>query len=460
LLQQNIKCGNSLIADEIIAGSKAFKWGGEFREIMTDGGFDILIGNPPWGADISTIEKGYLCNKYDVGKQNMNSFELFLKQSIMLLKEGGVIGFLIPRNFIRSGQYSELRRTFLEKFAIHHIIDFKKFPEVTQECVTIIATKGVDQTLTKRNKNNIEVGDGRKISQKIFLQLPRSVLNLKLDNKKFKILKKIEMGKKLGEIIKVDRGEEISKNGGVIKCPFCNKWSFASKKERKDCPSCGNEFVVLNAPKDNIISKEKIGLFNPILIGEDFSRYRILRRHYIDSNREGILFKSAGIYKSPKLIMMAVSPTFIIAFDESENVILTKNNYSIRIRKEVDINPKYILAILNSKLYHFYQDSLYTLGAEYTIFISQEYLKEVRILDPSNFSATQKIRYSNLIETVDKMLSLNNRLNDISDKKTDERVRIEEEIKKRDNEIDELVYAVHNITEEDKKIIEVSLKEK
>ena len=62
------------------------------------------------------------------------------------------------------------------------------------------------------------------------------------------------------------------------------------------------------------------------------------------------------------------------------------------------------------------------------------------------------------ISLLDKMLSLNKRLNEIGDKKTDERERIEEEIKKTDVEIDELVYKIYGITEAEKKIIEESLR--
>jgi hypothetical protein len=60
-----------------------------------------------------------------------------------------------------------------------------------------------------------------------------------------------------------------------------------------------------------------------------------------------------------------------------------------------------------------------------------------------------------LITLVDKMLSLNKRLNEIGDKKTDERAKIEEEIKHTDSEIDELVYKIYGITDEEKKIIEL-----
>jgi rRNA pseudouridine-1189 N-methylase Emg1 (Nep1/Mra1 family) len=62
------------------------------------------------------------------------------------------------------------------------------------------------------------------------------------------------------------------------------------------------------------------------------------------------------------------------------------------------------------------------------------------------------------IELVDKMLSLNKRLNEIGDKMIDERERIEKEIKKTDNEIDELFYNIYGITESEKKIIDENLK--
>lgn len=62
-----------------------------------------------------------------------------------------------------------------------------------------------------------------------------------------------------------------------------------------------------------------------------------------------------------------------------------------------------------------------------------------------------------IIYLVDKMLSLNKRLNEIGEKKTEERARIEDEIKRTDKEIDELVYKLYGITNDERKIIEESL---
>ena len=62
-LNENIKCGNSLIDDPDVAGNKAFKWEQEFREVFANGGFDVVISNPPYGAKFTKSEIVYY-NKY------------------------------------------------------------------------------------------------------------------------------------------------------------------------------------------------------------------------------------------------------------------------------------------------------------------------------------------------------------------------------------------------------------
>ena len=91
-LEQNIKCGNSLIDDEKTAGDKAFKWEEEFKEIMKEGGFDVVIGNPPYGAKLAGKEKVFRKMRYKDDKTG-NTAALFILKGLELVKEGGFLAY-------------------------------------------------------------------------------------------------------------------------------------------------------------------------------------------------------------------------------------------------------------------------------------------------------------------------------------------------------------------------------
>src|SRR3989338_584627 len=66
-MKDNIKCGNSLIDDSRIAGDKAFNWPAQFPEAFRKGGYDVIIGNPPYGADLGEKDRNWLEEKYGTG---------------------------------------------------------------------------------------------------------------------------------------------------------------------------------------------------------------------------------------------------------------------------------------------------------------------------------------------------------------------------------------------------------
>ena len=113
------------------------------------------------------------------------------------------------------------------------------------------------------------------------------------------------------------------------------------------------------------------------------------------------------------------------------------------LKKSEESDLKYITAILNSKLINYYYKNY---------FITIDVLKNALLELP--IASADRNTTANISEKVKKIEELNKRLNEMGDKKTDERARIEEEIKKVDKEIDELVYKLYGITEEEKKIIE------
>ena len=89
-LDKNIKCGNSLISDKSIVNGKSFSWEDEFQEVFTEGGFDIVIGNPPYitpslGKKQKTLtdeEIDYLSNNYESYEYKGNTYVIFMEKGL------------------------------------------------------------------------------------------------------------------------------------------------------------------------------------------------------------------------------------------------------------------------------------------------------------------------------------------------------------------------------------------
>lgn len=143
-LSSNIKCGNSLIDSKAVAGDKAFKWEEEFYEIFTKGGFDVVIGNPPYGALFSEQEKEYITKKYKSYQYKFESYLYFYEQGSNLLKERGFLSFITPELFLRLEKSENIRRFLLDNSILTELkfCGENVFADVKVNSVILTLTKG------------------------------------------------------------------------------------------------------------------------------------------------------------------------------------------------------------------------------------------------------------------------------------------------------------------------------
>jgi hypothetical protein len=123
-LNNNIKAGNSLIDDAAVAGDKAFNWQQEFPEIFAKGGFDAIIGNPPY-VDIKTLPKNiveYLFKNYATANNRINLFSVFIEKAIYVIKQKGLFSFIIPSALLTQESYKHLRDLLLSQTNISKIV--------------------------------------------------------------------------------------------------------------------------------------------------------------------------------------------------------------------------------------------------------------------------------------------------------------------------------------------------
>lgn len=127
-LSQNIKCGNSLISDPAVAGDKAFDWQKEFPKVFEKGGFDVVIGNPPY-VDSETMTKtipeqrDFITHNYQCAKGNYDLFIPFIEKAIKLSKNNGMVSLIVPNKLIAAKYGIELRKYMATK-DLYELIDY------------------------------------------------------------------------------------------------------------------------------------------------------------------------------------------------------------------------------------------------------------------------------------------------------------------------------------------------
>ena len=155
-LNNNIKCGNSLISDPETAGEKAFNWEQEFPQVFAKGGFDIVIGNPPYVnvENIPVADKNYYREAYKSFYKRSDLFAMFVEKGLTQLShKDSKVAFIIPSIVLNNLSYKPLRDIFLDNHWLREVsyVGGAVFSDATVDTSILVFAKRGNEEITLKH---------------------------------------------------------------------------------------------------------------------------------------------------------------------------------------------------------------------------------------------------------------------------------------------------------------------
>ncbi|TVL57256.1 Eco57I restriction-modification methylase domain-containing protein [Brachyspira hyodysenteriae] len=483
-LEDNIKCGNSLIGndfyeshldldDDTLYKINCFDWNSKFRDIMKAGGFDVVIGNPPY-VQIQSMEKelkeGYKESNYKNYISTGDIYQLFFEKSLDVLKTGGIVGMITSNKWMRAGYGVVTRDYFYRNANVNGIIDLGagRFKGATVDTSIILYSK---------NDDEININEPREFKAIKFYDDLSGLKDIEFNNnivianhdKEWVIMNNLENG----------IFEKINKHKPL------KDWDI--NIYRGILTGFNEAFIIDEETKNNLIKEDakSAELIKPVLRGRDIKRYSCNYNNglYLINTHNGIKEKDIApidikdypaikkhldkYYKQlekrldkgvtpynlrncayllefdkPKIIYQEICQQASYSLDEDNSFI--NNTAYIMVSKNYSL--KLLLGLLNSKLYWwFFTKNNMTLGSSGIRMLAM-YIEILPIPEVDKDTETK------LVNLVDNIIDLNKKLS--SEKNPNTIEMLNTRIQAVDKAIDKIVYALYGLNDEEIKIIE------
>lgn len=471
-LSNNIICGNSLIEPDILlsnlfSGEKELKlnpmaFDNAFSEVMDKGGFDAVVGNPPYVAidAIDVVQREYFATKFPQLVKRFDLFGLFIDKGVQIAKDKGYIGYIIPMQFLKNSAFAPLRESILKSNLIVEInaVGADVFEGANNDTIIFILSKTKKSSsktrirISEPNNNDLVLNREFTTSQSHYLKSNEYCFELISDSER-RIIGKVEkVGKLIEDYFKVVQGIVTGLNPAFIfsksELPSVDKkllvdFLYGSNFDSYMLRAVNYKILYLN--KDIDIKKFPLTKKYLLPFKDKLSKRREVERNLI--SWYSLQWPRKGSYfESPKIIFQKIrnqtlKRRLVGTYDDSglyvgDGVIflnsLTNNTSQLKM----------VLAILNSNLLNYYYRLKYL-----DINLKINYLNNTSIPDLTRDSE----QLDKLVLLVDQIIETKKKL--ATTKMDKDKNYYERKCNNIDLEINNEVYKLYGLSKDDIEII-------
>jgi adenine-specific DNA-methyltransferase len=439
-LGKNIVFGNSLIGTDILQDTlfepaeerklNPLDFKQAFPQIMKNGGFDAVVGNPPYGQVFDKRQLEYLDANYKAIEGRSDFYELFIERAIALCKEAGFLGYIVPSPLLTNLYTRKLRNHLLSNYTIGEITNFGMdvFSEPTvHTCIVILQNRKPTDNSIKIRK---QVTSPEELSNEYDYDVPQEAIGRNANNS-------IDI---FVDPINSTLLQKLSQSS-VPLSEICYI---------RQCIKTGDDKTYVIASGNSPGSEWK-----PSLRGKSIGRYVTLEKNIWIKYGDWLArnWKNTSFYETPKIAIRETGNRIVATLDLENRYFLSSLYAIYQINPDLPLSLKYLLSLINSSLASYFVRVValeLTKGAFTKLRTNQLGRLPIRRIDFSD--PADKARHDKMVGMVEQMLTAKKELaGALTDRDTEYWQRRCDGL---DRQIDELVYELYGLTEEEIGLVE------
>lgn len=449
-LQNNIKCGNSLIGPDYYSGQQitllddeerfrvnVFEWSAEFNNVFSQGGFDAVIGNPPYGAVLSDRDVAYISDHYKVQSYQLDTYLVFVEKALSIVKMKCPVGMIIPNTWLLNLTQANIRKFIFDTSELVNIVHYQYyvFKEATVDTeILILRNSEPDAShLIKIDLVSRDRSSGHFIDQGRWQSKAGEPVN---------ILERPEFGCIADNLSKFDTLDETCVITQGAK-PF---------QVGKGKPPQTRKIV---DEKPYVSDHKADSTFKPLLRGSLINKYvNTWNKNYWISFGDWLAEPrySAGYDAPEKLVVRQTGDSLIATYDDKQ--FIARDNLYTVLPRENGANLKAILGCMNSKLLNwYYQKIINPEQGEALAQVKRGHLARLPMPLIKGVHTNSNLM-EKLTELVNVMLDLNRKIKQSNNPQ--EKSTLSRGNNSTIREIDAAVYGLYQLTDAEVKVVEAT----